>query len=197
MNRLLLIAVIACASCLPDKVDTIQGVNEKLREAILLYHSGGVPLSDTVFIDSVSIASVDTITLKSSVKVALQKAHSTLEFQRRRYQFQLEEYSTDTLLLTALRLQKNVCEKAGIKYDSSSCTEQRNKMSTGLVRLQESGRSVKDTSKLIDSLGVVYFSADSVSLYEYYVGAVIYRRGAVPEQGMYTVTKNWKVRPGD
>ncbi len=193
MKQLLLFVAFACISCSCNNNNRQTG-DEKLKEAILVYHTSGTAGTDTSAIDSISIQYVDTLSLKKSVKIALDRNNRTLKLQTAVYESNIAQIGVDTLLLVTLRLQKSLYTKAVLKYDSTNFIEQKNKLAADSLQLMGSYHTMQNTRKAIDSLQSVYAAADSLALFEFYVGATIYHRGADHEQGVYTISKNWKVR---
>lgn len=192
-KQLFLFAAIACFFWCCNNNEK-QTANEKFKTAILAYHTTGVAGTDTLTIDSVSIDFVDTLTLKNSIKTALDRNNRTLKLEIALYESNIAQIVVDTLLLISLREQKALYTKLGEKFDSTSFIEQKNKLAADSLQLMERYHTIQSTGKAIDSLMAVYPVADSVALFEFYVGATIYRRGADHEQGVYTISKNWKVR---
>ena len=167
---------------------------KKIKEAITGYLTTGVEKKDIPAIDSIGINSIDTLTQKNSLKIALDRNYNMLKSYNDIYESKQALIKADAALLGSMQQQKTFYEKHGEKYDDASLTAQETKTNTDITEQSANMQNVQKTKSAIDSITKLYTVADSVSFYEYYVGATVYIKNAPAEQGSYIISKDWKVR---
>ncbi len=185
----LVCAALILQSCTGNKTSD----DSKIKESITTYLTTGVEKKDMLKIDSIGIASIDTLTQKNILKISLDRNYNVLKSMNAIYESKLDLIKADSALLGMMRMQKTMYEKHGEKYDDASLKQQAAKMNTDSADLVQSRGDVEKIKLTIDSIEKVYTNADSTSFAAYFVGATVYLHGGEGEPGNYIVSKDWKV----
>lgn len=162
--------------------------------AIVSYIEENTDSNNVRKIDSIQILSTDTLTQKNSEKITLDRYYKLLRSYNDIYDSKLALIKADSALLWSFQQQKVLYDKHGEKYDDNSLKAQEVKMVGDTTELKLSAVNVRTAKYLIDSLSKVFVTVDSVSLFEYYVNAVVYFHGVSSEQGVFIISKDWKAR---
>ena len=185
----LICAAMLLQSCTGNK----KSDDSKIKESITSYLTTGVDKKDMPKIDSIGIVSIDMLTQKNILKISLDRNYNALKSMNAIYESKLDLIKADSALLGMLKMQKDMYEKHGEKYDDTSLKQQAAKMNTDSAELIQSRGDVEKTKLTIDSIEKAYTNADSISFAAYFVGATVYLHGGEGEPGNYIISKDWKV----